>query len=147
MSEAIDMICRLTDCTPEIAQEAYEQTKDVTLAVDRILFKTELPLKKKRVLDEVSSEIEKIRETMKELDKKMDERPDSTVNQFPATSLSQRVHEELDARRVHHGETVLQNNYSQECQIPVLQSEAQKPETVCRSQSELIFDLLLNGQT
>ena len=147
MSDPIDMICRLTDCSLEIAQEAYDQTKDVTLAVDRILFKTELPLKKKRVLDEASSEIEKIRETMKELDRKMDERPDSTVNQFPATSLSQRVHEELDARRVHHGETVLQNNYSQECQIPVLQLEAQKPEIACPSPSELISYLQSNVRT
>jgi len=147
MSEEIDMICTLTGCDVVMAKEMYSQTNDVTLAVDKILFKTALPPKKKRVMDEVNVEIQKIRETMKEMDKKMDERPDSTINQFPSTLLNRRVREESIVRLAHREETVLQNNYSQEYQIPVLQSEAQKPETVCPSRSELIYDLLLNGQT
>ena len=147
MSDPIDMICALTDCTPDTARIIYEETKDVTIAVDKILFKTELPRKKKRVLNEVESEIEKIRETMKELDKQLDARPDSTINQFPATLLSQRVREESVSRPVRRGETVLQNNYSQEYQLPVLQSEAQIQGTVCPSQSESICDSPSRDQT
>lgn len=146
MSDPIDMICALTDCTPDMARVIFEETKDVTLAVDKILFKTELPPKKKRMLDEVGSELEKIRETMKELDKQMDARPDSTINQY-STSSSQRVREESVSRPVRRGETVLQNNYSQEYQLPVLQSEAQIQGTVCPSQSESICDSPSRDQT
>ena len=147
MSEEIDMICTLTGCDVVMANEIYSQTKDVTLAVDRILFKTEMPPKKKRVMDEVNIKLQNIREMMKQIDKQMDERPDSTINQFSPTLLNRRAREGSVAKLIHHEETVLQNNYSQECQLPVLQSEAQKPETVCPSRSELIYDLLLNGQT
>ena len=147
MQEQIDMICTLTGCDVVMASEVYSQTKDVTLAVDKILFKTELPSKKKQVRDAVSKKISEIRELMQEIDKQMDARPDSTINQFPATLLNRPVREVLDERRVRHGETVLQNNYSQECQLPVLQLEAQIPETVCQSQSESTCDLPLHGQT
>ena len=135
MSESIDMICTLTGCNSQMAIEAFNETGDVTLSVDKILFKTELPVKKKPKMDEAQEEIKKIREVMKEFDKKMDERPDSTINQF-STSLSQREHEELVLTPIHLLETVLQNNYSQECQLPVLEEEVEKQETVCQSQSE-----------
>ena len=146
MQEQIDMICTLTGCTSDMAIEVFEQTGDVTLAVDKILFKTEIPSKKKRVLDEVGSELEKIRETMKVLDKQMDARPDSTINQY-STSSSRLAREVSVSRPVHRGETVLQNNYSQECQLPVLQSKVQTQETVCPSQSESTCDLPSHGQT
>ena len=146
MSESIDMICTLTGCSQDMAKEVFEQVSDVTLAVDKILFKTELPPKKKRVLDEVGSEIEKIRETMKDLDKKMDERPDSTINQF-STSSSQREREESTETRVLHEGTVLQNNCSLECQLPSLQEEAQIQEIACPSPSVLTSYLLSNAQT
>ena len=147
MSEEIDMICTLTGCDMLMAKEIYSQTKDVTLAVDKILFKTELPPKKKRVTDEVSVKLQKIREMMKELDRQMDERRDSTINQFSPTLLNRRAREESVAKLTHHEETVLQNNYSQECQLPVLGSEAQKPETVCQLLSESTCDLPLHDQT
>ena len=140
------MICTLTGCDEKMAKETFDETNDVTLAVDKILFKTEIPSKKKRKLNDNQEEIEKIREVMKELDKKMEERPDSTTNQY-STSSSQRAREVSISRPNRRGGTVLQNNYSQECQLPFLQEEAEKPETVCQSQSELICDLLLNGQT
>lgn len=140
------MICTLTGCDLVMAREAFDQTGDVTLAVDKILFKTELPPKKKRVMDEANVEISKIRETMKQLDKKMDERPDSTVNQF-STSLNQLAHGESIVIQDLHEETVLQNNCSQECQLPVLQSEAQTQGTAYPLQFESIYDLLLSGQT
>ena len=146
MQDQIDMICTLTGCNTEIARETFDQTNDVTLAVDKILFKTEIPSKKKRKLNVNQEEIEKIREVMKELDKKMEERPDSTTNQY-STLSSQRAREVSISRPSRRGGTVLQNNYSQECQLPSLPEEAEKPETVCQSQSELICDLQLNGQT
>jgi hypothetical protein len=147
MQDQIDMICTLTGCDQTMAREVFNETNDVTLAVDKILFKTELPSKKKQVRDAVSKKIAEIRETMKEFDKKMDERPDSTINQFPSTLSSRLVREVLDERQVHREETVLQNNYSQEYQLPFLQSEAEKPETVCQSQSESTCDSPLNDQT
>jgi hypothetical protein len=131
MSQSIDMICTLTGCNYEMACEAFNETGDVTLAVDKILFKTELPVKKKPKTDETQEEIKKIREVMKELDKKMDERPDSTINQF-STLLSRREREESVLTPTHLLETVLQNNYSQECQLPVLEEEVEKQETVCQ---------------
>lgn len=146
MSEEIDMICTLTGCDLVMAKEAYSQTNDVTLAVDKILFKTELPPKKKRVMDKVGSELEKIRETMKKIDKKSDERPDSTINQY-STSLNRPAREESIARLAHHEGTVLQNNCSQECQLPVLQLEAEKPETVCPLPFELTYGWPSRGQT
>jgi hypothetical protein len=130
MQDQIDMICTLAGCDQTMAREVFNETNDVTLAVDKILFKTELPSKKKQVRDVVSKKIAEIRETMKEFDKKMDERPDSTINQFPSTLSSRLVREVLDERQVHREETVLQNNCSQQCQIPSLESEAQKQETV-----------------
>lgn len=147
MQDQIDMICTLTGCDQTIAREVFNETSDVTLAVDKILFKTELPSKKKQVRDAVSEKIAEIRERMKEFDKKMDERPDSTINQFPSTLSSRLVREVLDERQAHREGTVLQNNYSQEYQLPFLQSEAEKPETVCQSQSESTCDLQSNGQT
>lgn len=145
MSQSIDMICTLTGCNYEMATEAFNETGDVTLSVDKILFKTELPTKKKPKMDETQEELKKIREVMKEFDKKMDERPDSTINQF-STSLSRREREESVLTPTHLLETVLQNNYSQECQLPVLEEEVEKQETACQSQSESICDLLSNGQ-
>jgi hypothetical protein len=135
MSESIDMICTLTGCNSQMAIEAFNETGDVTLSIDKILFKTELPSKKKPKLDETQEEIKKIREVMKELDKKMDERPDSTINQF-STLLNLREHEESILTPTHLLETVLQNNYSQECQLPVLEEEVEIQETACLLQSE-----------
>jgi hypothetical protein len=146
MHDQIDMICTLTGCDKQMAVSAFDETNDVTLAVDKILFKTEIPVKKKRKLDETQEEIEKIREVMKEFDKKMDERPDSTINQFSTSSNQHELGVSI-SRLGHPGETVLQNNYSQVCQLPVLVEEVEKQETVCQSQSELIYDLLSNGQT
>ena len=135
MSVSIDMICTLTGCNSEVATQAFNETGDITLSVDKILFKTELPSKKKPKIDEKQEEINKIREFMKELDKKMDERPDSTINQF-STSLNLREHEESILTPTHLLETVLQNNYSQECQLPVLEEEVEIQETACLLQSE-----------
>ncbi len=146
MSKSIDMICTLTGCDQEMAAAAFDETNDVTLAVDKILFKTEIPAKKKRKLDDAQQEIERIREVMKELDNKMEERPDSTTNQF-STLSNQREREESISTLVHRAETVLQNNYSQICQLPVLGEEAQKQETACQLQFESICDLLSSGQT
>ena len=146
MQDQIDIICTLTGCDQTMAKEAFSETNDVTLAADKILFKTELPSKKKQVRDEVSETIAEIRETMKEFDKKMDERPDSTVNHFPI-SLSRRVREVSNARLARRGETVLQNNYSQECRLPVLVEEVEKPETACQLQSESICDSPSHDQT
>jgi hypothetical protein len=46
MSEEIDMICTLTGCDSVMAKEAYSQTNDVTLAVDKILLRQSCLLKR-----------------------------------------------------------------------------------------------------
>lgn len=140
------MICTLTGCDHGMAKDVFEQTNDVTLAVDKILFKTEIPPKKKPTMDEAQEELEKIRETMKEFDKKMDARPDSTINQF-SISLSRRARAGLISTLGHHEETVLQNNCSLEYQLPSLQSEEQKQETACPSPSVSTSCLPSNDRT
>lgn len=146
MQSQLDMICTLTGCDLEMATTTFNETKDVTLAIDKILFKTAIPVKKKQIKDSNQEQIDTVREYMEEFDRKMDLRKDSTVSQY-ATSSSQRAREVSISRPVHLAEMVLQNNYSHEYQLPVLQEVAEIQETACQSQSGLIFDLLSNGQT
>ena len=146
MQSQLDMICTLTGCDLEMAITTFNETKDVTLAIDKILFKTAIPVKKKQVKDSNQEQIDTVREYMEEFDRKMDLRKDSTVSQY-ATSSSQRAREVSISRPGHLAEMVLQNNCSHEYQLPVLQEEAEKRETACQSQSGLIYDLLSNGQT
>ncbi len=127
MSDKISIICSLTGCTEEDAVQAYDRTEDTVEAVDMLLARPVcvsnkyIESKKKNVeLTETQKHIAKIRDVMKKIDENR------------LISSGQREHEGTDVKLIPHEETVLQNSYSQECQIPVLESEAQKQETVCR---------------
>jgi hypothetical protein len=143
MTDPIQTICNLTDCSIEDAKIAYDETGNVVDAVDKLLIKvvnvsdkyTNKP-KKQVVLTEEQAEIANVRKLMKENDDRM----------YNPIVSSQYECEELDEMQDHHEETVLQNNCSQECQLPSLQSEAQIQEIVCQSQSESTCDLQLNDQ-
>jgi len=144
MSDPIQTICNLTDCSIEDAKMAYEETNDVVDAVDKLLAKVvtisdkyTIKPKKDVILTEEQVEIAKARKLMKENDDRM----------YKSVTLDQCESEESDEMQDHPEETVLQNNCSQECQLPSLELEAEKQETACPSQSEVTCDLQLNDRT
>ena len=110
MSE--EMICSLTGCSFEDAKRAFEQTGNVVDAVDMLLGegrdKTIKTMVKKE-LTEVQKEIEKIRIITKQADDKS------------LIAFDRHVSSELGETQVHREEKVLQNNCSQQCQIPSLE--------------------------
>jgi len=144
MSDPIDTICNLVGCPREDAEQAYAETQDVVEAVDKLLVKVSSPAAKylysRRAephRTEAQQQIEKLRTIMEQIDK----------NITKSTSSGQHGYEGSVETPSLHEETVLQNNCSQECQIPVLQSEAQTQETACPSKFDSNYYLPLNGQT
>ena len=129
MADPLETIQTLTGCSEEDAKRVYEETKDLVESVDRLLEKRQSAVdkyiqsrKRKREVTEEEKVIAPYRAVLKEFDNRM------------PTSLSQHGHEgsvETLARPV---EMVLQNNCSQECQLPSLQSEVQTQGTACPSQ-------------
>lgn len=140
MSDPIQIICTLTGCTQEEAEEAYDKTQDTVEAVDLLL---EVPkstatsnLKKRpREVTQEEQIIAPIRKMLKEMDEK---RSTSSYQRGYAGSV-----EMLDPPE----ETAPQNSCAPECQPFAHQSEAQKQETACPSQFECSYDLQLNDQT
>jgi hypothetical protein len=142
MADPIALICSLTGCTEDEANEAYNRTEDVVEAVDSLLSKVESPADKyiqtKKRKREVTPEEEIIgpyRKILKEFDERM------------STSLNQHGHEGSVEMLDHHEETVQQNSCSQKCQLPSLQEEVQTQETAYPLPSECSCDLQSNGQT
>lgn len=145
MSDLIQTICILTDCSIEDAILAYAETNNVTDAVDKLLAKvvnkSDKYVNKPKVHQELTEEqieIAKIRKLMKENDDRM--------YSFKPISTDQLEPLESNVMPFHREETVLQNNYSQECQIPSQLSMVETPETACPLQSESTCDLQLNDQ-
>ena len=144
MSDEIATICNLTGCSREDAERAYGEMKNVVDAVDRLLAKVPSPAEKyiksrrtQKQLNEEELKLKKLREIMEQIDASVTKSTSSNQHGYEGSV------ETLGPRE----ETVPQNNCYQECHLPSLESEAQTQETVCPSQSELISDLLLNGQT
>lgn len=144
MSDEIQTICNLTGCSRDDAERAYSETSNIVDAVDKLLVKVlstaekyTQPRRTQKVLTEDELKIKKLREVMEQID----------ASVVKSTSSSQRDSagsvETLNPRE----EMVPQNNCSQECHLPSLESKVQRQETACPSQSESISDLLLNGQT
>lgn len=140
MSDPIETIVNLSGCTKEQAEKAYADLKDIVEAVDFLLENPVHPEDKyvHVVKHDVTPE-EKIiapyRKILKELDEKM------------STSLNQRGHEGSVEKLHHREEMVLQNNCSQECLLPALESEVQIQETVCPLPSEYSSGLPSSDQT
>ena len=142
MSDPLETICNLTGCTLEEAEKTYEETKDIVEAVDKLLekasSKAEMYIQSKRVKKQVTFEediIKPVRTLLKTFDEKM------------STSLRQHGHEGQVEKLNHHEEMVLQNNCSQECQIPSLESGVERQETAYQSLSEYFSCLQLSDQT
>ena len=137
MSDPIQVICSLTGCTEDEANEAYDRTEDVVEAVDLLLASGKTTPMPKR-LREITPE-EEVIGPIRKLMKRFDEERSTLSNQHGYEGSV----ETLDL----HGEKVPQNNCVQECLIPVQELEAQKPETVCQSRSEYSSYLQSIGQT
>ena len=133
MSDAIDTICNLANCSREDAERVYAETKDVVEAVDKLLAKVLSPAEKyvksgrlQKELTEEQKQLRKLREIMEKIDD----------NVTKSTSSNQHGYEGSVETPSRHEETVLQNNCYQECHLPSLESEAQTQETAYPSQSE-----------
>jgi len=129
MEKDIILIASLASCSEEIAKAAYEEKNgDVLLAIDYILFgnSTPVPTKKRKREDITEHEmyLNSLRPTMENMDKDIDNHRSTTTNPLEPVELS----ETQDL----HEETALQSSCFQECQIPSMEAEAQKQETVCQ---------------
>ena len=130
MTDPIALIITLTGCSEDEARTAYSLKEDTVDAIEHILNKIApipcsigLPRKRKREdITHDEAEITKIRATMENFDSEMSNK--FTSNQHAASSEAVTL--------IPREETVLQNNYFQECQIPSVQEEAQTQETECQ---------------
>ena len=138
MTEPIDMICAITDCSREDAERVYKKTGNILDAADELMVKFEskfakyIPAKKVAELTEEQKEIQRVRNEMKKFDNFISNRPG---------------HEELSVQQARLEETAQQNNCSQQCQLPSLEEEAEKQETACPSLCECSSDLPSSDQT
>jgi hypothetical protein len=142
MSDPIDMICELANCTRKDAERVYSETKDVVESVDRLFVKpvsaADKYINKNRKIQELTDEQKLLKET-REILKRFDEER--------STYQGQRVDEGSSVIQLPHEEMVLQNNCSQQCQLASLEEVAQTQETACPLQSEYSCDLQSSGQT
>ena len=135
MNKHIQTIIELTGCSEDDAMRLYAETNNVEDAVDKLLphakntaRKYYEAIKPVRVYTEEEQQIKKLRDTLKKMD---DER---------LTSLNPRAFVVPSAPNTHREGMVLQSNYGQECQLSVLQSEAQTPGTAYQLPSECSSD-------
>lgn len=117
MTDPIQTICNLTACSNEDAERVYKETNNVIDAVDRLLVKNEQPSDKyvnkvryRKELTNQEEEIAQVRNLMKENDERMYQ-----------SKRDQPEPEKLNETPSLHEETVLQNNYSLQYQLPSLE--------------------------
>ena len=142
MNKHIETIIELTGCSEDEAMRVYAETNSVEDSVDKILPPTKNPaqkyyeaIKPVRTYTQEEQEIKQLRDVLK----KMDDERLTLLNPrgFVAPSAPNNLREE----------TAQQNNCDQECQLPVLQLEAQIPEIACLLPSEYSSGSQLNAQT
>jgi hypothetical protein len=127
MTDPIALIITLTGCQEDEARLAYDATEDTVDAVEMVMNKIAPlagqptnPRKRKRADITPDEEyIDSLRPTMERLN----------ANIEANITSSQRADSLGVVTQVPHEETVPQNNYLQECQIPSVQEEAQTQET------------------
>lgn len=134
MSRAVETIMELTGCSEDDAQRVYAETNDVEDAVDKILPPTKNVARKYydairpfRTYTPEQQQLNALRVSLKRMDEEHAKR---------STSSNQRECVEQVGQSTPHEETAPQSNCYQECQIPALESVAQKPETACPLPSE-----------
>ena len=115
----------MTGCSEDEAMRVYAETNDVEDAIDKILppaknvaRKFYDAIKPVRIYTEEEKQIKTLRDTLKKMD---DER---------LTALNPRGFVAPTVKSSPREGTAPQSNGDQECQLPALQSEAQKQETV-----------------
>jgi hypothetical protein len=135
MNKNIQTIIELTGCSEDDAMRVYAETNDVEDAVDKLLPAAKNHARKYydairpvRTYTQEEQELKKLRDAMKKMD---DQR---------LTTLNPRGFVVPSAPNIHHEEMALQSNCDQECQLPVLQLEAQTQGTVCPLPSECSSD-------
>lgn len=129
MSRAVEIIMNITGCSEDDAQRVYAETNNVEDAVDKLFCmpysvsrKYIEKIKPVKVVNEDQETSRHLREQMKKIDEEHSKRSILSNQPDCVAQVEQSTHRE---------ETVPQSNYYQECQIPALESEAQKPETAC----------------
>ena len=130
MADPIALIITLTGCSEDEAKSAYSLKADTVDAIEHILNKTapltsSIGLPRKRKRDDMThdeAELTKIRTTMETFDNEISNK--LTSNQHAASSEAVKL--------IPREEMALQNSYSQECQLPSVQEEAQTQGTECQ---------------
>jgi len=140
MSRAVEIIMNITGCSEDDAQRVYAETNNVEDAVDRLLPQVKVIISKRphRTYTDEELKIKELRNSLKVMDEEHAKR--SILSNQPECVAQV---EQSSPRE----ETAPQSNYYQECQIPVLQVEAQKPEIACQSPSGYSYGSPLNDQT
>lgn len=129
MMDPIPLIMSLAGCSEDEAQFAYNEKCDTVDAIEYILDKIS-PLPKtvtmsnprKRMREDITPDeevVQNLRPTMEKM----------TRNIESGITSSQPAPSSEDVTPVPPGGTVLQNNYSQICQLPSVPEEAQTQET------------------
>lgn len=132
MSDPIGTICDLVGCSREIAEESYTRTKNVLESVDKLLTtppkKYILPVVRKSERTPEQIELERIRKLMEDAEREIQDK----IREKTLTGSNPLGSSESDETTDRHEETAQQSSYFQECQLPVLESEAQTQETACQ---------------
>jgi hypothetical protein len=144
MSRAVEIIMNITGCSEDDAQRVYAETNNVEDAVDKLFCMPESKsrkyiekIKPVKVVNEYQETSRLLREQMKKLDEVHSKRSISSNQPDCVAQVEQSTPRE---------ETVPQSNCYQECQLPVLEVEAQKLEIVCPSPSGYSCGLRLSDQ-
>lgn len=131
MSDPIETICELVGCSRQLAEESYAETKNVVESVDKLLTtppkKYTLPVVQKTEKSPEQIELERIRKLMEQAELEIQEK----IKHKTLTGSNPLGSSESDETTDHPEETAPQSSCFQECQLPVLESAAQRQETVC----------------
>jgi hypothetical protein len=142
MSRAVEIIMNITGCSEDDAQRVYAETNNVEDAVDKLFYMphsvSRKYIEKIKPVKTVNDNQKRLREEMEKLDDVHSKRSISSNQPDCVAQVGQSTPRE---------ETVPQSNCYQECQMPSLESEAQKPEIVCPSPSGYSCGLRLSDQT
>jgi hypothetical protein len=127
MNDPAQIICNSIGCSIEEATKAYEQTKDVTEAIDLLFVKPPCSsdkylITKPKIISEEQEEFIKLRVAMEKIDNEI-------------TCLSQRAPYGEGEKQALLEEMAQQSNCFQICQLPSPEVGVEIPETACLLQS------------
>ena len=117
MSDPIELICSLANCSREDAEESYKITKDVVESVDQLLAKSSSKVvipKINRSREEKDPLLQKSEDAMKHMARKIHP---TIVSKDPLSSSKH------DEKQPHPVQKAQQSNYAQQCLLPFLGSK------------------------